>query len=383
MPQASPARRPLLMGNKLCGTAYTVMRRYRGQNQMKIVYRRTMDSADVVAKSRYDRVLGTLTSRCAATVLETISRPINVDESSSLQRNNFGRKSRFASSKILKRNVSDILFAVGSPNYSQTEASSRIHRNEFNTGCARRVAQAIRLRNQILHQALLCIWRMPQNPCKHTVVKFPLYKRRVLVRGEENIDLEEIRRRCTEGTGGLWLGGNDQTVLKGGACLMGNLFATVVAEPYRKLDLLFQWKGKILTLEQSDFAIVFCARKWTVPSNLCFDVPGFYRCGVCSEVDVYRKLQSISATTLRDSSVLRTVIYRKKSGFVVTRDSIISTGSFIMPYSFVRNVMVLKDGPVKWFDFEHSLVDHRAREGLSEGQLASAVQSLEPGGLVI
>ncbi len=42
--------------------------------------------------------------------------------------------------------------------------------------------------------------------------------------------------------------------------------------------------------------------------------------------------------------------------------------------------MVLKDGSVKWFDFEHSLVDDRVRERLLENEWAFAVKSLGPGG---
>ncbi len=42
--------------------------------------------------------------------------------------------------------------------------------------------------------------------------------------------------------------------------------------------------------------------------------------------------------------------------------------------------MVLKDGSVKWFDFEHSLVDDGIREGLIEGEWAFAMRSLGPDG---
>ncbi len=142
----------------------------------------------------------------------------------------------------------------------------------------------------------------------------------------------------------------------------------VVTEPGRKLDLRLQWKGEILTVEriisQSDIAIVFCAqfeggkrcivkvvrRMVTVfrpyrhshdsffsfPSSICpasTDVAHALKSMSTVSYDLSRvssRLDSSAAATLRGSSILWIVVYRKKSDFVVTRDPScfnISTGS--------------------------------------------------------
>ncbi|PBK98861.1 hypothetical protein ARMGADRAFT_1025218 [Armillaria gallica] len=205
----------------------------------------------------------------------------------------------------------------------------------------------------------------------------------------------------------------------------------VLREPHRKLDLRLQWKGKTLVVErilsQSDIAIVFCAKlesgeRCIVKVFPIVEMRGFYRNGFRSEVHVYRKLRHISGTVAPRflGSCLTTRLIYPSDSRIPEEERLCGDqkaimlqyldGEILTPYNFtpelgekalqglkclhelsilhgdlqndywVRNVMVLKDSSVKWFDFEHSLVDGGIREGLIEGEWAFAMRSLGPDG---